>query len=112
MHLVTREPMGGWGFVDSFVILCRAHGLPEPETEAEFIPGRKYRADYLWRHARLIVEQNGGIWRKGGHSSGRGILRDYEKANLAQLEGYIYLQFTPQQIISGEAVEMVKQVLR
>ncbi len=97
---------------DAFVLLCVAHGLGAPETEVVFAPPRKYRADYLFRAARVIVEKNGAIWRggAGGHSSGRGILRDYEKSNLAQLLGYRLFSFTPQQLVSGEAVEFLKGV--
>lgn len=97
---------------DPFILLCVAHGLPMPETEVVFAPPRKFRADYLFRAAKVIVEQNGGIWTKGGHSSGRGILRDYEKANLAQREGFKYFSYTPQQLASGAAVEELKAVLR
>jgi hypothetical protein len=60
----------------------------------------------------VIVEQNGGIWRKGGHSSGRGLLRDYEKSNEAQLLGYVYLTFTPAQIQSGAILPLLQQVLQ
>lgn len=97
--------------MDTFVLLCRAHGLPTPETEVVFAPPRKYRADYVFRDAKVIVEKNGGIWTKGGHSSGRGILRDYAKSNLAQLEGWTYLVYTPQQLESGAAIEDLKAVL-
>lgn len=96
---------------DPFVALCVAHGLPEPQTEVVFAPGRKFRADYLFPQQKVIVEQNGGIWTKGGHSSGRGLLRDYEKLNLAQMLGFRYFVFTPQQLESGEAIEQLKAVL-
>ena len=101
---------------DAFVALCVAHGLPEPETEVEFIEGRKFRADYIWRKdwpgvRRLVVERNGGIWKKGAHSSGLGLLRDYERLNLAQLADYRYLIFTPKQLDSGEALPAIRQAL-
>lgn len=86
---------------DPFLLLLKSHGLPLPQTEFVFAPPRKFAADYAWPEAMLIVERNGQIWRKGGHSSGSGILRDYEKSNLAQLAGWVYLQFTPQQLDSG-----------
>ena len=95
---------------DPFVLLCVSHGLPAPETEVVFAPPRKFRADYCWPTAKVIVEKNGGIWEKSGHSSGRGLLRDYEKSNLAQLLGWRLFSFTPAQLNSGEAVEFLKQV--
>jgi hypothetical protein len=49
---------------------------------------------------------------KGAHSSGTGLLRDYEKANLAQVMGYTYLQATPQQVQSGAILPTLQAVLR
>lgn len=103
-------PVALKGF-DPFVALLEAEGLPAPETEAEFIEGRKFRADYLWRPKKVIVEQNGQIWKKGGHSSGTGLLRDYEKANLANAAGWCYLTFTPKQLASGECLPLLRILL-
>lgn len=97
--------------IDTFPLFCVAHGLPKPETEVEFAPPRKYRADYCWPLHKVIVERNGAIWKLGGHSSGTGLLRDYEKLNLAQVEGWRYLVFTPDQLCSEIAIETLKQVL-
>jgi hypothetical protein len=107
----ARRVATGAPAYDPFLLLLRAHGLPAPETEVVFAPPRKYRADYLWRAARVIVEQNGGVWTIGGHSSGRGILRDYAKSNLAQLEGWMYLVYTPQQLRDGRALADLRTVL-
>lgn len=96
---------------DAFLLLVEAHGLPLPQTEYVFAPPRKFRADYCWPEAKVIVERNGGIWKKGGHSSGGGILRDYEKSNLAQLAGYKYLQFTPRELESGSVLPTLKILL-
>lgn len=111
-------PVALKGF-DPFLALLEAEGLPAPETEAEFIEGRKFRADYLWRRPRKVVlERQGGIYRKGGgtatmgHSSVTGLLRDWEKSNLAQLAGYVYLQFTPQQLAAGECIPLLRILLR
>ncbi len=96
---------------DTFLLLLRAHHVPAPQTEFMFAPPRKFRADYCWPEAMVIVEQNGGVWRKGGHSSGLGILRDYEKSNLAQLAGYLFLVFTPQQLALDSTIQTLKVVL-
>jgi hypothetical protein len=105
---------------DPFLALIQAHGLPAPQTEFQFLPDRKFRADYCWPEAMVIVEKHGGIFRggkgggsaKGGHSSALGILRDLEKCNLAQLAGWTYLQFEARQLNSGEAMPLIAQVLR
>ena len=112
---------------DPFLALLEEHGLPAPQTEYLFAAenGRKWRADYCWRSRYIaakngglgiesrdvIVEKNGGIWRKSGHSSGRGLLRDYEKANTAQLQGFLYLTFTPQQLMLQSTLNTLRGLL-
>ena len=97
---------------DLVTLLCRTHNLPEPVLEFAFAPNRRFRADYCWPEAMVILEKQGGIWRpKGAHNTGTALLRDYEKSNLAQLLGYVYLQATPEQIRNGSVLEMLKEAL-
>lgn len=118
---------------DPFLLWLKAHGLPLPIKEFRFAPGRKFRADYCWRnvlvihtfhsHMRnVILEVNGsvwgrreaGVWKPGarsGHSSGSGLIRDYAKANLAQRLGFIYLQYTPQQLMTPQTLADLRSVL-
>jgi hypothetical protein len=120
-HAKTRTPKGAKiGGVDPVVLLCRAHGLPEPATETRFDPVRRWRADYLWRDARVILEVDGGIYRgghdpgtaTGGHSSIAGIVRDMDKANAAQLAGYLYLRTTPAHVARGDVVDLLRRALK
>lgn len=60
-----------------------------------------YRADFAWPAALVAVEINGGIWRPGGHSTGRGITRDVTKAALAQLSGWSLISLTESHINDG-----------
>ncbi len=78
--------------------------LPTPEREKEFIKGRKFRADFLWRKQRVIAEVNGGTFRRMAHSTGEGIHRDYEKGDLATLAGWRYLNFYRTMIEDGFAI--------
>lgn len=103
--------------IDSFVLLVKAHGLPVPETEVVFAPPRRWRADYLWREPRkVIVEREGGLWSKGragrAHGMPSSILRDMERSNAAQLAGFLYFRYTPQQLDSGDAVIEIAKVLK
>jgi hypothetical protein len=105
--------------VDAFVLLLQAHGVPLPVSEYRFAPPRRWRADYAWPAERVIVERDGGLLRGGrhpstavgGHSSISGIRRDMEKSNAAQLAGYVYLRFTPQQLASGVALPSIRAAL-
>ena len=94
-----------------FAFQVKAAGLPEPEREAAVIPGRKFRFDFCFREARLLIEINGGTFTKGGHSSGLGLRRDYEKLRLAQDHGWKVYPFDAQAVRSGEAVEQVRKAL-
>lgn len=89
----------------------RAKGLPKPQTEFLAIPGRKYRWDAAWIPQRLLVEVQGGIWKPGGHSTGKGITRDCEKSNLAVLAGWRVLHVTGDHITSGQAIRWIEAAL-
>ncbi len=89
----------------------KALGLPEPIREYQAIKGRKFRFDFAWLEQRLLVEVNGGTYTKGAHSTGRGIARDYEKANLATLDGWRVLSFDGKSVKDGTAVEVIRKAL-
>ena len=90
-------------------ILCA--GLPVPEREYRFAPPRRYRADFAYPEKKILVEVQGGIYTSGAHSRGVGLERDYEKLNLAQLNGFRVFQFSRKMIESGVAVNMIEEVL-
>jgi hypothetical protein len=89
---------------DRFMELCAAAGLPMPAREVLIIPGRDFRADYCWPQQRIVVEQNG----YRDHSSKKKLLRDWEKANLAQVAGWRYFQFSPKQLASVDTIEWLR----
>lgn len=68
------------------------------ESEYQGIMGRKYRFDCACPKARVAVEIEGGIWTNGRHVTGVGCTGDMEKYNLALLEGWKVLRYTPQQL--------------
>jgi very-short-patch-repair endonuclease len=96
---------------DKLLFQITACGLPEPVREYKAIPQRRFRWDFAWPAQKLLVEVNGGTWGKGGHSTGTGIARDYEKNNLANLAGYRCLIFTGAMVESGEAVDTIAKCL-
>jgi len=92
-----------------FVTAGLTDGLKE---EFRAIPGRRYRWDFAWPAEMLLLEVQGGVWTKGGHSTGTGITRDAEKANLATLAGFRCLAVTKDHINSGQALKWVQEALR
>ena len=72
--------------------------LPCKQEVSDIIPQRKFKFDFAWIDSKVAVEINGQIWQPGGHSSGNGLIRDYEKLNLAQAEGWIVFQLSKEMI--------------
>ncbi|MES2464463.1 MAG: DUF559 domain-containing protein [Armatimonadota bacterium] len=68
--------------------------LPQAVPEFVFAPPRKFRADFCYTDARLLVELEGGVWSGGKHGRGSGIQKDCEKANHAAMHGYRVMRFT------------------
>ena len=94
-----------------FAFQLDALGLTGYLREYQAVKGRKFRWDFCYECARLLIEVNGSTFTKGGHSTGTGIRRDYEKSNLAQLAGWRCLMFDGEMVRSGEAVEIVRKAL-
>lgn len=88
----------------------KALGLIGFEREYAFAPGRRYRADFAWPDARLLVEVEGGTWtaNRTGHTSGAGYERDCEKYNLATRLGFSLLRFTSSMVRDGRAVREIE----
>jgi len=96
---------------DTLAFQLDALGLTGFVREYQAIKGRKFRFDFAWIERKLLVEINGGTYTVGAHSTGKGIARDYEKNNLAQLQGWRCLAFDGKAVRSGEAVEVVRKAL-
>lgn len=70
-----------------------------------FLPDRDFRFDFCWPNegptveprtatGGVALELQGGIWKdKTGHNTGAGLIRDFEKLNLAQASGWVVFQF-------------------
>lgn len=75
--------------------------LPLVYDQVKPIPNRRFRLDFAHVDSLVGIEISGGIWHKGGHSSGRGLMRDYEKMNLSQMHGWIVFQLSSEQITTA-----------
>ena len=94
------------------VLPLSAQGYPTPKPQVQLIADRKFAYDYVFVAAKLAVEIQGQIWKKGGHTSGAGITRDAVKTNELACIGWSLLVFTGEQIMSGEALDWTERALR
>lgn len=90
---------------------CIADKLPAFEREYRFHVERKFRFDFAWPQFKVALEVDGGIFNGGAHSNPMNILRDMEKGNLATMDGWKVLHFTPSQVKCGMAIADIKRLL-
>ena len=80
------------------------------EREIVLIPDRKFRFDFVHIASRVAVEVSGGIYQHMGHSTGKGLERDYEKLNLAMAEGWMVFQLSSN-MINPLWLKIIKQTI-
>ncbi len=87
--------------------------LPEyPLRQWRWHLTRRWRADFGWPLAYLLVEVDGGQWKQGtGHNTGTGRERDCIKDAEAALLGFATMRFTTNLVRSGKALEYIKRYL-
>lgn len=90
-----------------------AEGFRGYKRNVQFIPGRKFEADFYFSRLKLVIEVDGGLWMKrGGHTTGAGAKRDRERDMLAYLTGGILtLRVASDHVKSGEAIEWLKEAI-
>lgn len=84
----------------TFALVCRAAGLPEPVAEYRFDVTRRWRFDWAFPVEKIALEQDGGIWTRGRHVRGKGVLNDMAKLNAAAIQGWCVLRVTPDQLLT------------
>lgn len=94
-------------------LLYQSLHLTHIEREFRFHPERRWRADVGFPALKILCEYHGGLFmgRKGGHQTVRGARNDWEKSNEAQLLGYLFLQFGPDETRSGEAMNVIARAI-
>jgi very-short-patch-repair endonuclease len=88
---------------------CVAIGLPTPTPEYRFHPTRRWRFDFAWPHHKLALEVEGGVFIRGRHSRGAGMVKDMEKYGEAAILGWRVLRVTPKQVRDGSALTLVER---
>jgi very-short-patch-repair endonuclease len=73
---------------------------------------RKWRFDFAWPQKKIAVEIDGGVYKKKGrHAQTGGIIKDCEKLNEANIQGWHVLRFTPDMVLSGIALQVTERAL-
>jgi very-short-patch-repair endonuclease len=115
--IAQAQPVRSAGGKTEAELLVEHHltelGLVPFEAEYRFHPTRRWRFDWAVPHLKLAVEQEGGIWVRGGgrHNRGIGYQRDIWKYNAGVSMGYAIFRFTPDDILKGRDLEVLKQWL-
>ena len=97
---------------DLLVFQMRAMSLPTPVAEYRFHPKRMWRFDFAFPALRVAIECEGAVWTQGRHTRGSGFVKDLEKYNTATMMGWKILRFDSGAIQRGEAVQMIKQIIK
>jgi very-short-patch-repair endonuclease len=96
---------------EQFALHCQIYKL-KPEREYIFAAPRKWAFDFCWPEKKIAVEIEGGTaFGKSRHSRGDGFVNDCRKYNTAAARGWAVLRFTTAMVISGEAVDTVREAL-
>lgn len=89
----------------------------EYQREFKFEPTRRWRADFAFARAKLLVEVEGGAG-FGRHSRREGFIADGEKYAAAARMGWVVLRFTKPQIegrmgpgMESEAIETIRKAI-
>lgn len=95
-------------------ILLKVHlqelGFKDIEEQYRFAPPRRFTFDLAIPDMRLAFECDGGQF-TGGHRRSEALAKDYEKQNLAQLQGWRILRFVNRDILNGTAKEFLEDNL-
>lgn len=91
---------------------AESHGIPKATGEHFFIPNRMHRLDLAWPTYKVAIEVQGGVWNRGAHGRGSGIVKDYWKLNEAQLLGWIVLQVPFGEYLTRDTFMLVARAIR
>lgn len=94
-----------------FMTIWKALEGSQPTREWRFHPTRRWRFDFSWPGRHLAIEINGQIWRKGGHTTGGGIMRDSEKALEAIFLNWTVIVLTPN-LVNVATLKRIKEHFR
>ena len=106
MRYLIQERM-----IDVFCQVARKEVGVEPVKEYQFHAQRKWRFDYAFVEAKIALEVEGGVHTGGRHIRPKGFLGDMEKYNTAATLGWRLLRTTPDRLLSGETLKMIRDAI-
>lgn len=110
--MIKKENEPRLKYNPNFVLaFWRECGLPPAQPEYRFCATRKWRFDFAFGEARLAIEIQGGIWTRGRHTRGSGLVKEYEKLNAAATLGWRILYCTPQEVMTLRFARTIQQAL-
>lgn len=89
-----------------FAVQVRGCRLPAPVRQLAPVKGRRWRVDFAWPEAKLIIEIEGGVWSGGRHVRPAGFIADCDKYNALALDGWRVLRVPGDQVESGQAIQL------
>ena len=114
MQNTTRRPSlpkPGSPGEEAFALHCRAERL-QVEREYCFHSERKWRFDFAFPSEKIAVEIEGGVFKYGGHSRGKGYEKDCEKYNSAVIMGWRVLRYSTDMVLAGTAINDILDLLK
>lgn len=87
---------------------CQVWG---PVAELQFAKPRRWRIDVAFPLHLLAVEIDGGVWSRGRHSRGAGMLADMEKTAALAARGWRLIRCSPQHVADGTALAWVREAI-
>jgi very-short-patch-repair endonuclease len=104
--------MRGMDPKESLLLQIRGAGLPPPQVEYRFHDTRKWLIDFAWPAAKVGVEYDGIFGRESAsHMSRKGIMRDQEKSNEAQVAGWVLLRVNAATVEDGKALAWIEKAM-
>lgn len=86
-------------------------GIPRPVAEYCFCSARKWRFDFAWINDRVALEVQGGIFRRGRHTQGAALLKEWEKLNTAACLGWRVLYCQPDDLLRLVTIDTIREAL-
>ena len=80
-------------------------------SEYRFAPPRRFRFDFAHIQSKTAIECQGAVWSGGRHSRGSGLVKEYEKMNLAASLGWKIFYLSTETINNLQNYEQIYRAI-